>query len=356
MPDRQIPLCDPRRALLLAMVSIGPGLHAGNALHAATPPLSEASAATGDETPTAPISCKVQAPALGALDKAQNALYRAICGSTLWFDGFFGEPSLYEGAGQSYGRLNVGTLWDQRDGFDPQLRLRARVTLPALEQRSKLLLGVGNAEELIDGTADSYAERADQTLSTGQDNELLLGLGYSPSPDPRRGLDFEGGLKLGFPVNPYVATNYRWYSRLSEQWYLRLRLRGFWIRDERFGTSFTSSLDHSLNPAVLLRWSAFTKVSGQTEGLDWRTRFTAYQGITDNQALSYAVYVRGETEREVSLSDYGVELRYRRRAFRQWFFVELISGLSWPRDTRTEDRVLNPGAGLEFEMHFGGAP
>ena len=40
--------------------------------------------------------------------------------------------------------------------------------------------------------------------------------------------------------------------------------------------------------------------------------------------MSYAVYGSGETQFEVPIKDYGIELRYRRQIAREWLFIELL--------------------------------
>ena len=42
--------------------------------------------------------------------------------------------------------------------------------------------------------------------------------------------------------------------------------------------------------------------------------------------------------------------------FRKWLFVELSASVTWPREELTEDREINPGVGLGFEMYFGPVP
>ena len=54
--------------------------------------------------------------------------------------------------------------------------------------------------------------------------------------------------------------------------------------------------------------------------------------------MSYAVYGSGETQFEVPIKDYGIELRYRRQIAREWLFIELLTRLNWPRETLDEVR------------------
>ena len=57
-----------------------------------------------------------------------------------------------------------------------------------------------------------------------------------------------------------------------------------------------------------------------------------------------------------SSGDPGFELRFRKRVLREWFYIELSAGVTWPRELLIEQRESNIGAGLEFEMQFGDWP
>ena len=56
------------------------------------------------------------------------------------------------------------------------------------------------------------------------------------------------------------------------------------------------------------------------------------------------------------IRNYGVEVRYRQRIYRDWLFVEGRTSLTWPKRDPEEDRKINPGLGLGFEMYFGPMP
>jgi hypothetical protein len=58
----------------------------------------------------------------------------------------------------------------------------------------------------------------------------------------------------------------------------------------------------------------------------------------------------------VPIQNYGAEVRYRRQAFRRWLFLEFKGSVTWPRETLEEEREINPGIGVGFEMFFGPTP
>ena len=103
----------------------------------------------------------------------------------------------------------------------------------------------------------------------------------------------------------------------------------------------------------MFRWANHFGVEERVEGLGWRSDVVAYQGLSNNRGLAYSVFAQGETAAEVELQNIGVDLRYRQRLSREWFFIELATGLSWPREFLDELRESNIGVGITFEMRFG---
>ena len=111
-----------------------------------------------------------------------------------------------------------------------------------------------------------------------------------------------------------------------------------------------------MNANWLLRSRTIAVVEEDVEGVAWTSKLIAYQNLSDESAMSYAIYSTGETDCEVPVRDYGIELRYRRQILREWFFVEFLTYLSWPREFLSEKREPVVGVGIEFEMQFGHWP
>jgi hypothetical protein len=287
------------------------------------------------------------------LDRTQRTVHELVDNTTRWFDGFFGQAQLAEGEHVSRGRLTVSGLWDQRDGFDTRFNLRARFALPALQNRARVVLGRGDTDDLVDGTTNEGAEGLPGGFDDDRDDDWLIGLGYNRSGDMLRGLDFGAGIRIATPPDPYVNVTYRWYKPWNESWLVRFRPRVFWQRQRGTGITLDSDLDYAVSPSLMLRWANNFAVEDKVEGLGWRSDIIVYQGLSNSRAFSYGVFAQGETAAEVELRNVGFELRFRRRLAREWFFIQLSTGLSWPREFLDEQRESNFGVGVSFEMQFG---
>jgi hypothetical protein len=130
----------------------------------------------------------------------------------------------------------------------------------------------------------------------------------------------------------------------------------FWRRTRGFGETTDLTLDQLLGERFLLRTAASATVAEDTDGLEWQSYVTLFQNLAGRDSMAYSVVVAGETDAPVELQNFGFQLRYRRQVLRDWLFVELLQSVTWPRFLPEEQRELNVGVGVGFEMYFGAWP
>jgi hypothetical protein len=290
------------------------------------------------------------------LDRTQRTVEDVVTGTAQTVDNIFGSANVEEEATVTRGRLSVGGQWDERDGLRERIRLKARFGLPAINKRTSLLLGRGEVNDFVDGSSDDNNDTLPDRFNDFQDEDWLLGIGYSRDATLRRGWSFGAGIRLKTPLEPFVRATYRWHKAFGDNWLWRIEPRLFVQSQRGAGISFQNTLDHVFNEDWLLRSYSIFVAEEEVEGLSWTTKLIAYRNLTEKAAMSYAMYATGETDYEVPLRDYGFELTYRRQISREWLFVELLTYINWPRDFLVEERERNIGIGIEFEMQFGDWP
>jgi hypothetical protein len=290
------------------------------------------------------------------LEKARTSVERSVCVSAWGFDSLFGnreEEELGE-ARAAYGRLRVGTKWDEQDGLDPELRLRATVPLPLMERRLRAVVGRETDEEFLEDASREFL--TDPLVGEEDDVNWLVGLGYDPIRGRNSRLSLGAGVKLQTPLNPYLKASYRYYTNLSEEVLLRAQQTVFWENEEGLGTSTRAGIDWLLNGDRLLRWNNYLKLTEETRGTYWNTNLTVYQRVAEMRAIALRAGIRGETGREYSPVEYSVDAIYRQPFLRDWLFVEIRGGGGWLRRNEAEQREFVPRALLVFEMVFGRHP
>ena len=294
---------------------------------------------------------KPQGPAW--IDRMQAALYRSMCSTAVWFDGFFGSARFDDEYQATHGSLAVGTLWDERDHWDPSLRFRVQVDLPQVSDRFSGFVGKVDADEFVTEHRDDF-DALPRQLGREDDDKVLFGLGYS---QPRgRGGHFDAsiGTSLDIPTEPYAKFTYRIAVPLLERNLVRLRESIFWEENERFGATTRIDLEQLIADDFLVRLTGSATFTQETEGVRWFSQLTLFQNLHEGRAISYQVGITSESDLDVPITDYGLRVIYRRSIFdREWLFLELRSSITWPRESPLEDRDSNLGAGVALEMMFG---
>lgn len=285
-------------------------------------------------------------------EDSQEVMRGATCHSFRWFDGLFGDEMEYP-ADEVNGLITTGFSWSQYDKFEPRLRLRVRAPLPNMSNRWDVLLGRGDEDAFISDT-----EARDQSfynpglINRNQEDSWLLGLGHRRGRD-RKGWDWSVGIRLRTPPVPYVKTQWYYNKQFTDATDLRFRQTFFWRDDDGFGTTSRGDFAWGLNPEDVLRWEAVATVSEETEGTLWYFGQTWYHLMGDNGAISALAFIRGETDAEVDLNEYGFNFIWRRPFTRDWLFLSMGPSVTWPRFKETEKRELSLGFNVWIEMEFG---
>lgn len=299
--------------------------------------------------------CRQDTGSEDLVDEARLRLQETFCSATLWFDGLLGGEPDIENARAVSGRVELSSLYTEVDGLDPKARLRLRYELPNLERRVKLYLGRGDRDEVV---ADRYEGPAIRSSVFGLENEeeWLAGLGYSPPGRWAERVDFRVGGRLKTSPEVFTQGRYRrnFFVGTRDVW--RFRETAFWENDEGFGSTTSLDLDHVLRRDLLARWSTVGTISEATEGMTWRSAALAYHNLRRSRAVVGELFLRGATDAEVRLREYGTRVIYRQPVGHPYLFGELIVGYTWPRFERDEPREGSAMLGFGLELLFGRDP
>ena len=286
------------------------------------------------------------------LDRSQDRLGWGVCRATIWFDGLFGDVRAIEERDATYGYVQPRLAWNEIDGVDPDVRFRAKINLPLADRRFNALLGRTTADEPSSQSSDASAQQLPESFRDPEE-EWLVGLGYSPVRGNRRRLDFDAGVELGAPLEMFTQGRYRRHWFVNPRDLVRLRQSVFWRSDDGFGTRLDLDFERVLGGPYVMRWRNNGTFSQHLEGLKWFDELTLFHRLGERQALAYILHAAGETDADVPVEEYGLEVVYRRNLLREWLFVEMRPGLEWRRSDLEHRRELTPTFGVGLEIQFG---
>ena len=287
------------------------------------------------------------------IDIVQRGIFRSVCASARWFDGFFGDARFDQEAERAWGRLSIDAIHDEAEGLEGKVRFKAEVEFPNLDRRVNAFMGREEEEDFISGRNEGV-EALPELFRDDVDRDWLVGLGYRPvrGQGTSNRIDLRVGVRVRFPLEPFVQGRLRRHWFLSETRLLRFRNTVFWRNQKGFGNTVSLDFEQVLARPVLFRWNGAATFSESTEGVDWTTSATLYHSLGGLEALSHTFFVEGETDAEVAIERFGVRSIYRRQMFRRWFFGQLIGGVNFPQ-APGEDRETSWELGVGFEIRYG---
>jgi hypothetical protein len=286
-------------------------------------------------------------------DRMERRLRRGSCRSAYWIDGLFGrvaDPAAYR---EASGNVAPSLLWSQYDGFDARLRFRVDLPLPQIDERLRAFVGRVDRDEFVTERAEQSGALPRQFGTIGEE-QTLLGLGYrGPSQADGGGWDFGVGVRVRFPLDPYLKASHPMAWDLGADTLLAFKPTVFWQQSEKFGATTRFDLPHAFDERWFGLLTLSTTWSGRSQGVRGYANATLFHQLNAISAMALQVGLDGETSADVPLREYGVRATYRRNVWRDWLVLELRTSLAWPRERREEERESSWGAGVGFEMVFG---
>ena len=292
-----------------------------------------------------------QAAAAGAHDDNVLDTTRGyVRGATEWLargvDSWFGDKPFEQG-GSVAGRISLGTLWRQDEGFDLLTRFAVRVRLPNLERKGGFLfLGRDNEKEVVSDRPDTFTRRETLRQETRDDQSFFAGLGAQIADTVAFRAGFRGGLK------PFAQARYQNLWALGQSNEIEFKETLFWTVDDGFGSTTALNFGHMVDPSLALRWQSAATWSHETDGVAWGSSVGLYKGFGLQRQLSLEALVSGETGGDSEVSEYGVRTKWEQPIYKDWLLAEVILGYFWPRKDSVTERGRTWAIGAGVQMRF----
>ncbi len=286
------------------------------------------------------------------LDRTQRGVYDGVWRSAMRIDRMFGSDLDETPYRRVAGSVAPALLWNEFDGFKPRLRFFVDLPLPQLDDRFQAFVGRVNPDEYITERSEPSGAFRRQ-YGPAEDEETLLGLSYrTPSRQGGR-FDLGGGVRLRFPLDPYIKGSYVYELGKSDTGLLSLRQTVFWRNAEKAGVTSRADIERIYGIAWLLRGTVSGTFSQRSDGVKGYTSVMAIHGMPNRRALAFAVGLDGATDAPVPVHEFGVKAAYRRSISRDWLIMEWRTSLTWPKEEVGQPRAPSWGLGVGFEMFFG---
>lgn len=287
------------------------------------------------------------------IDRLERGLRAGGCRSALWIDQLFGtadDPGEYR---RVSGNVAPSLLWSQYDGYDPGVRFRINLPLPMLDERYRAFVGRTDRDEFVTERGGTTGILPRQ-FGEPDEEQTLLGLGFRPpAAEDGSGFDYGAGVRLRFPLDPFVKVAYRMASFDGTSTAVVFKPTAFWQQSEGFGLTTRFDVPHVFADAWFGLLTLSATWSERSQGVRGYANATLFRQLGPRAAAALQVGADGESDAEVPVREWGTRLIYRRNVWREWLAIELRTSVTWPRERRDEPRESSLGLGVGFELVFG---
>ena len=253
---------------------------------------------------------------------------------------------------ESFMKLQLAERWIEGGKWDPDNDLKFRLDLPATKRRYRLVLTYRP-----DFDSKSLAE---QTLPTSQvqsvDEEKSLFAGavrtMKNEADNWEGR-LQGGVKVRWPLDPFVRFNTRREVPLGANWNMIMRNGAAWFAEDGFSAKNSLAFDHVLGPQLLFRATSSLQWREEEDTLEMAQVFDLYHTLDQRRLLDYQVGVLGTSWSNPQVNVYYVSLIYRQELYRDWLYLNVVPQIAYPREDEFGgnddfDDVLSLLVGIEL--------
>jgi hypothetical protein len=286
------------------------------------------------------------------LDTTRQTLYNTMWKSAEHVDRWFGsskDDAVYR---QVYGSIAPAMLYSQYDGLRTQMRFNMNFPLPEANDRLHAFVGRFDPNEFIT-ERDEPSGAIARTYGPPTEDQTLLGIGYHQPDKQGSRFDAGTGIRLGFPLDPYIKGSYIFERGKSETGLFSLRETLFWQNSDGAGETTRVDLERIFDRTWLARYTISSTRSQMSQGLRGYTSILLLHGLPNRRAIAFEVGSDGQSEAPVQLHDYGFKAAYRQGILRRWLIMEIRGSVDWPRDFIYQRRTASLGVGFGFEMLLG---
>lgn len=287
------------------------------------------------------------------LDQAHQALYETIWRSAEYLDRWFGSGEADMQYQSVHGSVAPGLLYTRYDQLRAQARFDVNIPLPQIDERVHSFFGRFDPNEVITEQNEPTG-LIPRTYGPAPEDQTLLGIGFHQSLGKEGGgIESAAGVRLGFPMDPYLKGSYVFQWKALETGRFTLRETLFWQRSEGAGETTRLDLDKIPDENWLVRFTISGTKSQQSLGLRGYSSLLVLHSLSSTRAVALGISCDGQTDAPVPLHDYGAKVAYRQNVLRRWLIAEVRASVDWPRDYVTQHRPVSPGVGIGFEILLG---
>jgi hypothetical protein len=295
----------------------------------------------------------------GYVDRSHTYFDRKINQGVTWFDDLFGDTTV-----RDENKADIKLKWtndlraEKGEGFDFRSSLNARVNLPNLEKKLKLvIMNETSPDAVAPIPTDPGTPAANTPTQSSNLRAANTELRYYPH-ETKTGYAFLAvGSRFVWLPETFVRARFLTRRSLVDNTFISPSVTAFWQDHIGFGVTPQLEFGHPFAQRYIFVWANSATVYRYRSGFLWGTEVSLSRILSPVTAIALAVGASGSTRPSadtdrynMSPNNYKISFKYRRRFYRPWLFLELIPEANWRRND-TGEREIVPAFTVRLEIN-----
>jgi hypothetical protein len=230
-----------------------------------------------------------------------------------FIDTFFGDDIIDDDVSGSRAKLSFFTRRVIGQPVDYNYGLSVKLVLPNTNERFNLLL---------QSSEDDEDSRDNNPINTVENVEYSTALRYIFKETEQWNVNFDTGVKWGFPPDPFTRLRFRRYAYF-DNYRTKSTQTVFWSGQGGLGEKTSFEMSRPMNIDRLVRFNMGAQYLVNNEYFELNYGLTLFHELNAKEVLAYYIRASGDTIVDTTFNNYAVGVRYRRKVYQNWMFAEI---------------------------------
>ena len=317
-------------------------------LPGSVPALVAAAGVLGWPYPAAALDMNgINGKALQVVDDTHARLSTRVQQTADRIDSFFGNERIDDEATGNRVRVRSSVEFGEGGELNTKLKLKAKFSLPRLEERFNLVFGTDDDEGVVNEIMNRGGFGG--SIEEVDDSDYSSALRYIVAATERWNTSLDGGFKFRTGVDPFGRVRMRRNFGL-DGWSMRLTERATWIEDDGWTVDSAVAAERNVTDSVFFRAGGKATWVEDEHGVTLEEGLGVTYQIDKRRAVTLQGGVRSVTRPANTVEEYGVSVRYRKQFYKDWLYYEIEPRASFPDE---RDFRFTPTISFIVEMIFG---
>ena len=233
-----------------------------------------------------------------------------------------------------------------REGRGPYARpeINYQLQLPRTQKRFQLFVqSLDKEDETSEAKLESEGRGQDQ-----ENQDLTAGIRYMLE---KNGIEFytDTGVIVSIPVTLFIRSNV--VKRVSfTSWLLKIHEQVKWVYDDGVTSDLDLDFDRRITSNILFRFVNNIFWSDTDYIIQFENGPSFFQQLNSKSAMAYHAHIISLNQPELIVSNYLLQVSYRRDIYKKWLFFDFTPFVNFPRE---ENFHRTPGLKIGLQAVIG---